>query len=158
MKKLYALLTAGLLLAAPFAADAMDAATLAEHPAQYRTLFANGRETVYIDMSTLKSQQTLDFPGSLENVQATLYAETYKEKADPMDFAKGKLVTRIREYEVSLFADKRVGKFELEKSLVACYDADGKEAKLPADAKAAELAATGRDLYLNLYLIERNQK
>lgn len=159
MKSYLYALAAGLLLAAPGAASAMDSASLLGDPARYRVVYAGEDEVAYADMTTVSGQQTMDYPGSIENVQFTLYVESYKDKTDAFDFAKDKLVTGIREMTVRLHANKRSGEYEMETALAACYDAKGAPlsfGSLPDEAKRlGELDADARDLYFNLYRLER---
>lgn len=155
MKKLYRWMIAGLLLALPGTGMAMDSQTLLADPARYRVISAGEDEVVYADVQTLFGQQTMDYPGSIENLKFTMYVESYKEKADAFDFERDQLVTEIREFRVELHANKREKVYEMKKSLAGTYDSKG-ERKLPESfRKAYRIDADAEELYINLYRLER---
>ncbi len=161
MKKLYSLLAAGLLLAAPGAARAMDQAALLADPGRYRVIYAGEDEVIYADMTSVRSIQTMDFPNSIENAHFKMYVESYKDKVDAMDFAKGGLVTQIREFDAGLYVNKNKKSYKLETKLDAVYDAAG--AAIPAKdleetGDAVKIRAKAEDLYKNLYRLERLPK
>ncbi len=162
MKKWMGAVLAGLVLAAPVSSMAMDSNTLLKNPDQYRVLYAGEDEVVYADMNTVMGQQTMDYPGSIENVQMKIYVESYKDKVDAFDFAKDRLVTQIREFDVRLHADKRAGKYEMEKKLTGMYTSDGEGLatvdSLNQTIKDNKIDADAKDLYFNLYRIERLAK
>lgn len=159
MKKLYTLMLASLVLAAPTAAMAADYTEFLKDPARYRVLYAGEDEVAYVDMETVSGQQTMDYPGSIENVQFKLYVETYKDKVDAFDFAEGRLVTEIRKFDVKIHADKRNGKYEMQKQLTDVYGYNGDALAAidyaPGAKKDNEIDADAKDLYFNLYRLER---
>lgn len=158
MKKLYSLMLAGLVLAAPTAAMAMDSAELLSHPAKYRVIAAGEDEVVYADLSTLTAIQTLDFPNSVENMHFKMYVESYRDKVNAMDFARDNLVTSIREFDAGLYVNKNTKSYNLETRLAAVYDAKGEAVKTldPKEAKEAEkLRVKAEDLYMNLSRMTR---
>lgn len=107
MKKLYSLMMAGLILAAPGAAMAMDSAALQADPAQYRVIYAGEDEVIYADMDTVRGMQTMDYPNSIENMRFKMYVESYRDKVDAADFGEGRLVTQIREFDAGLYVNKK---------------------------------------------------
>lgn len=158
MKKLYSLMLAGLVLAAPTAAMAMDSAELLSHPAKYRVIAAGEDEVVYADLSTLTAIQTMDFPNSVENMHFKMYVESYRDKVNAMDFARDNLVTSIREFDAGLYVNKNTKSYNLETRLAAVYDAKGEAVKTldPKEAKEAEkLRVKAEDLYMNLSRMTR---
>ncbi len=158
MKKLYSLMLAGLVLAAPTAAMAMDSAELLSHPAKYRVIAAGEDEVVYADLSTLTAIQTMDFPNSVENMHFKMYVESYRDKVNAMDFARDNLVTSIREFDAGLYVNKNTKSYNLETRLAAVYDAKGEAVKTldPKEAKEAEkLRMKAEDLYMNLSRMTR---
>lgn len=158
MKKLYSLMLAGLVLAAPTAAMAMDSAELLSHPAKYRVIAAGEDEVVYADLSTLTAIQTMDFPNSVENMHFKMYVESYRDKVNAMDFARDNLVTSIREFDAGLYVNKNTKSYNLETRLAAVYDAKGDAVKTldPKEAKEAEkLRVKAEDLYMNLSRMTR---
>lgn len=158
MKKLYSLMLAGLVLAAPTAAMAMDSAELLSHPAKYRVIAAGEDEVVYADLSTLTAIQTMDFPNSVENMHFKMYVESYRDKVNAMDFARDNLVTSIREFDAGLYVNKNTKSYNLETRLAAVYDANGEAVKTldPKEAKEAEkLRVKAEDLYMNLSRMTR---
>ncbi len=136
-------------------ASAMDSATLLKDPKAYPVIYATEAERVYVDMKTLQAMQTMDLPGSLENMSFTMYVETYKEDADAFDFARGKLVTRILEYAVDLSADRMEKHYEMTKHLRAVYDVKGKNLGKDALKEETEIAADAKNLYYNLARLPR---
>lgn len=155
MRKLYAWMLAGALMTVPGMGMAMDSASLLADPARYRVISADGEEVIYADMETLSGQQTMDYPGSIENMQFTMYVESYKEDGDAFDFARNQLVTEIREFKVRLHANKRDKQYAMKKELTAVYSSGG-ERKIPESfLKAYRLDADAEDLYLPLYRLEK---
>lgn len=158
MKKLCAALAAGLVLAAPNAAMAMDSASLLANPAKYRVIAAGEDEVVYADLSTLTAIQTMDFPNSVENMHFKMYVESYRDKVNAMDFARDNLVTSIREFDAGLYVNKNTKSYNLETRLCAVYKADGEALKAldPKEVKEAEkLRVKAQDLYMNLSRMSR---
>ncbi|GEM_PF-257672 len=158
MKKLYSLMLAGLVLAAPGAAMAMDSAALLAHPDQYRVIYAGEDEVIYADMDTVRGIQTMDFPNSIENMHFKMYVESYKDKVNAMDFAKDNLVTQIREFDAGLYVNKNEKSYKMELKLDGVYDARG--AAIPSKDQeetgdALKIRAKAKDLYMNLYRLER---
>ncbi len=140
-------------------ASAMDAETLISHPERYRVVYTTERETAYADMESLSGMQTMDFPSSLENVDFTLYVETYKDSPDAMDFENRNLISHIREFRISLLADKRENHYEMDRTLLAKYDAKG--ATLPAYdnvktiPETNKIAVDAKSLYIHLKRAEQ---
>lgn len=163
MKKWMGLMLAGLVLAAPVSSMAAGNYTaFLENPTQYRVLYAGEDEVVYVDINSLMSQQTMDYPGSIENVHMDIYVESYKDKVDAFDFAEGRLVTKIRKFAVDLHADKRAGTYEMKKKLTDMYSYNGDSLaaidSVTQTEKDNRIDADAKDLYFNLYRIERLQK
>lgn len=162
MKKWMGLALAGLVLAAPMAASAADYTEFLKDPVKYRVLYAGEDEVVYADMDTVMGQQTLDYPGSIENVHMQIYVESYKDKVDAFDFAKGKLVTQVRKFDVQLHADKRAGTYDMKTKLDSVYGWNGESLAAIDSAKPSKkdlkLDADAKDLYFNLYRLMRIQK
>lgn len=79
MKK-FALALAAFTLFSATSAMAMDSATLLAHPDRYRVIHADDEEICYADMKSLSGMQTMDFPGSIENIDFTLYVESLKKR------------------------------------------------------------------------------
>lgn len=161
MKKLYSLMMAGLVLAAPGAAMAMDSAALLAHPDQYRVIYAGEDEVIYADMETVRGIQTMDFPNSIENMHFKMYVESYKDKVNAMDFMKDNLVTQIREFDAGLYVNKHEKSYKMELKLDGVYD--GRGAAIPAKDQeetgdAVKIRAKAKDLYMNLYRLERVQQ
>ncbi len=158
MKKLYSLMMAGLILAAPGAAMAMDSAALQADPAQYRVIYAGEDEVIYADMDTVRGMQTMDYPNSIENMRFKMYVESYRDKVDAADFGEGRLVTQIREFDAGLYVNKNEKSYKLETKLAAVYDADGKaieSADQEERGDALKIRAKAKDLYMNLYRLEQ---
>ena len=158
MKKLYSLMLAGLVLAAPNAAMAMDSASLLANPAKYRVIAAGEDEVVYADLSTLTAIQTMDFPNSVENMHFKMYVESYRDKVNAMDFARDNLVTSIREFDAGLYVNKNTKSYNLETRLCAVYKADGEALKaldLKEAKEAEKLRVKAQDLYMNLSRMSR---
>ena len=124
MKKFFLYLLAGLYFPA-FSSGAMDAETLLSSPERYRILYSAGTETAYVDMQSISGQQTMDLPSSLENVNFTLYVESYKNSPDAFDFEDRNLVSHIREFSVQISANKREQSYTMDYSLLAKYNAKG---------------------------------
>lgn len=129
------------------AVQAMDSETLLKNPARYPVIYATEKMRIYADMETVSAMQTMDYPGSIENVSFLLYAERYKKNADAFDFARGGLVTQIREWKVELAADRREKRYEMTLTPVAAYDAKGERLTGGGDMK---LGASAKEIYYNL--------
>ncbi len=138
-----------LMLAGLFAGtgEAMDSETLLKNPARYPVIYATEKMRIYADMETVSAMQTMDYPSSIENVSFTLYAESFKKNADAFDFARGDLVTQIRECKVELAADRREKHYEMTTTPVAVYDAKGERLTGGGDMK---LGASAKEIYYNL--------
>ena len=153
MKK-FALALAAFTMLTATSAMAMDSATLLAHPDRYRVIHADDEEIFYADMKSLSGIQTMDFPGSLENVDFTLYVESLKKNPSDYDFADGNLTTRIREFKINLHADKREREYSMDHALIAMYDAKGnavsKYDHLSDVRKNRRLDAEAKELYVNL--------
>ena len=153
MKKIIGLVAAALLLGTS-SAMAMDSATLLSQPERYRVIYADQHEVAYADMNTLSGMATMDYPGSLENMHFTMYVETYKPSPDAFDFARGNLISHIREFQMTVYANKREQTYGMEKTLSAIYDAKGKKqdkySSLAAFSQNRQIAADAKTLFLNL--------
>lgn len=132
----------------PAASMAMDPATLLSDPARYRPVYAEGDQTIYADVETLRSMQSRDFPGSIENISVTLYVESYVADPDAMDFEEGHLVSSIDEYSAVVHGNKREGVYTLQKKLTASYDGQGKETD--RSARGHHFEAEAEDMYYTL--------
>lgn len=153
MKKIYSLLAAAFLFGST-SAMAMDSATLLSHPEQYRVIYADDHEIAYADMNTLSGMATMDYPGSLENMHFTMYVETYQPAPTAFDFAKGNLVSNIREFRVQLYANKREKNYGMEKTLSAIYDSQGNKQETYGSiqdiVRNRKITADAKTLFLNL--------
>lgn len=158
MKKWMAALAAAVVMAAPFAADAMDSKTLLSDPARYRVIYADGRDVVYADMETLSGLQTMDYPSTIENMEFTMYVETYRRKIRLWDFEQERMVAHIRAYAAGLHANKAAGKYVLETKLTGLFTGQGEA--LPLEGKPHgkdHLQGEARDMYFTLSRIERQE-
>ena len=129
------------------AVQAMDSETLLKDPVRYPVVYATGKMRMYADTETAQAMQTMDYPGSIENVSFTLYVETYKKNADAFDFARGGLVTKIREYKVELSADRLEKHYEMTLLPVAAYDTKGGKT---AGEEKVKLGVSAKEIYYNL--------
>lgn len=150
MKKLCAALAAGVALAAPCAALAMDSETLLSHPLQYRVIYADREKAVYADMDTVRAMQTRDYPGSIENISFTMYVETYAKKPDAMAFQKKEIVTSIQQYDATAYGNKEKDQYRLEKTLAAVYDQNGGQIG-DASWKGKKAKVEADDIYYSLF-------
>lgn len=158
MKMKYGVMLAALALLPVAPASAMDSASLLANPQQYRVVYAGEDEVAYVDMDTIHGMQTMDFPGSIENLKFTLYVESYKDKSNEMDFAKGTIVEKIREFDAGLAVNKQEKSFQLEMNLVNVYNTAGEvipavDAEKPGDVH--RIQADGKELYKQLYRLVR---
>ena len=153
MKKIVGLMGAMLLLGTS-AVMAMDSNTLLSSPDRYRVIYANEHEVAYADLDTLSGMATMDYPGSLENMHFTMYVETYKSSPDAFDFAKGNLISSIREFQMTVYANKRDQTYGMDKTLSAVYDVKGnkqdKFSSLSAFTQNRKIIADAKTLFLNL--------
>ncbi len=145
-KKILTALMAAMLVGG--AAQAMDSATLLTSPTRYPVLYADANTRIYADVRTMSAMQTMDYPGSIENVSFTLYAEIFKEHADVFDFSRGDLVKKIREFKAEVYADRRERHYGMKLTPVAVYNAAGEEQ--PAEEGTVKLRASAKELYYNL--------
>ncbi len=145
-KKILTALMAAMLVGG--AAQAMDSATLLTSPTRYPVLYADANTRIYADVRTMFAMQTMDYPGSIENVSFTLYAEIFKEHADVFDFSRGDLVKKIREFKAEVYADRRERHYGMKLTPVAVYNAAGEEQ--PAEEGTVKLRASAKELYYNL--------
>lgn len=153
MKKIYALFAAAFLLGST-SAMAMDSHTLLTQPERYRVIYADNHEIAYADMDTLSGMATMDYPGSLENMNFTMYVETYKSSPSAFDFSRGNLVSHIRKFQVQLFGNKQAQTYGMEKTLSAMYDSQGNKQEIYSSiadiVKNRKIAADAKTLFLNL--------
>lgn len=133
-------------------AMAMDSETLLSNPERYRVVYADEEQMVYADKESLRSMATRDYPGSIENLSAVMYVETYKPRRDAMDFENDSLVRRIDEYTVQLYGNKAKGIYSMEKAFAASYDSTGRKL---TDAGNARWDAEAGELYLTLFRMAR---
>lgn len=145
-KKILTALMAAMLVGG--AAQAMDSATLLTSPTRYPVLYADANTRIYADVRTMSAMQTMDYPGSIENVSFTLYVEIFKEHADVFDFSRGDLVKKIREFKAEVYADRRERHYGMKLTPVAVYNAAGEEQ--PAEEGTVKLRASAKELYYNL--------
>lgn len=154
MKKIYALFAAALLLG-DTSAMAMDSHTLLTQPERYRIIYADSHEIAYADMESLSGLATMDFPGSLENMNFTMYVETYKPDPTAFDFAKGNLISHITQFQVQLYGNKQKQTYGMEKTLSAMYDGEGNKQEIYSSiadiVKHRKIAADAKTLFLNLH-------
>lgn len=150
MKKLWAAMAAGLILAAPGAAMAMDSATLLENPSQYRVIYADGKKAVYADMATVNAVQSRDLHASIEKISFTMYVENYVKNPDAMAYQTGDTVADIQQYEAVAYGNKNADRYRLETKLTAVYDADGREIGGPS-WKGKKVNLDADDLYYSLF-------
>lgn len=126
MKKQLTLLSALAIMAfSAVTANAMDAQTLLNNPSRYRVVSTTNDGVVYVDMDSLKSIQTRDYPSSIENIAATLYVEKYNPTIDDMTFENGQTFTQIDEYTAQLHGQKNEDVYEIAPKAVASYKEDG---------------------------------
>ncbi len=127
MKKLLLAGMAALLLGpAGFSStEAMDSLTLHSHPEQYRILFADDNQVIYGDMQSFSGIETRDLPSSIENMSLTLYVEKYISQPTDLDYAEGKTVSSISEYQATLSGNKVKGTCDWKTTLSAQFDAQG---------------------------------
>lgn len=108
-----------------FSAHAMDGQTLLQNPSRYRVVSTQPDGIVYVDMESLRSIQTRDYPSSIENIAATLYVERYNPVIDDMTFEKGQTFTQIDEYTAKLHGQKHEDVYEIASTLTKTYAEDG---------------------------------
>ena len=153
MKKTAISLMTALLLGS-VSAMAMDSETLLSQPERYRIIYANQNEIAYADMHTLSGQATMDYPGSLENVNFTMYVETFKENPNAFDFARNTTISNIREFQVAIHANKMEGTYSMNNTLSAMYDVKGKKldpySSIADTVKNRKLLSDAKTLFLNL--------
>lgn len=106
--------------------NAMDSQTLLQNPSRYRVVSTQPDGIVYVDMESLRSMQTRDYPSSIENISAKLYVETYNPTIDDMTFEQGKTISQINEYDAKFHGQKRDNIYDAETTLTASYTPDGK--------------------------------
>ena len=108
MKKILAAVAmTGTLLMGCTAVGAMDSTTLLNNPDRYRVVSTQPDGVVYVDMDSIKSMQTRDFPNSIENISCTLYVEKYNSTLDAMAFQQNQVIRQINEYTATLHGNKR---------------------------------------------------
>lgn len=139
-------------------ASSADEGTFLADPERYRVIAAGEDEVIYADMTTVMGMQTMDYPGSIENVHFTMYAESYRDKVDAWDFAKDRLVTDVRTFDAAIHADKRKQKYSAELKLTDVRGAADNEAADQERKEDGRIRADAKDLYMNLYRLERLPK
>lgn len=149
MKKLLAALAiagAALMNAAP--SSAIGSAELLNQPERYRVIGVQNDAVIYADTASMRAIQTMDYPGSIENISCTLYAETYAASIDDMAFHEGRLVSRINEYDAVFHANKQQGEFSLDARLTGAYKPDGQAYEIAVDTIIFQNI---RDLFINAH-------
>lgn len=139
-------------------ASSANEGTFLADPERYRVIAAGEDEVIYADMTTVMGMQTMDYPGSIENVHFTMYAESYRDKVDAWDFAKDRLVTDVRTFDAAIHADKRKQKYSAELKLTDVRGAADNEAADQERKEDGRIRADAKDLYMNLYRLERLPK
>lgn len=115
------------------AVNAMDSETLLHNPSRYRVVSTQPDGIVYVDMDSIKSMQTRDFPNSIENISCTLYVEKYSSTLDAMAFQQNKLIRQINEYTAILHGNKRDNTYELNAELQQVYSPQGEAKEISLD-------------------------
>lgn len=108
-------------------ASAMDSQTLLHNPDRYRVVSTQPTGIVYVDMDSLSSMQSRDYPSSIENISAKLYVEKYNPTITDMTFEQGQTITQIDEYTAQVHGQKNDNVYAYETTLDASYTPDGKE-------------------------------
>ena len=157
MKKILLATCAALLGFGALSANAMDSATLRSHPEQYRILYANDQKVIYGDMQSFSGLETRDLPSSIQNMSLTLYVENYVTDPTDFDYAEGKTVSSITEYQSEWTGNKVKGHFQGKTTWNHSYDRDGHEL---SDAKAPlKLSSSAvEDIYRTLVRVSRVRK
>ena len=134
MKKiLTAVAMAGTLLMGCAAVGAMDSTTLLNNPDRYRVVSTQPDGVVYVDMDSIKSMQTRDFPNSIENISCTLYVEKYNSTLDAMTFQQNQVIRQINEYSATLHGNKRDNTYDLKAELLQVYSPQGEAKEISID-------------------------
>lgn len=134
MKKiLTAVAMAGTLLMSCAAVGAMDSTTLLNNPDRYRVVSTQPDGVVYVDMDSIKSMQTRDFPNSIENISCTLYVEKYNSTLDAMAFQQNQVIRQINEYTATLHGNKRDNTYDLKAELQQVYSPQGEAKEISID-------------------------
>ena len=126
MKKIILATYAALLGLGTLSVNAMDSATLRSHPDQYRILYANDKQVIYGDMQSLSGLETRDMPSSIQNMSLTLYVENYVKNPTDYDYAEGKTVSSISEYQSEWLGNKVKGHYQEKCTWAHSYDRNGK--------------------------------
>lgn len=127
MKKIILATCAALLGLGTLSANAMDSATLHSHPNQYRILFANDKQVIYGDMQSFSGLETRDMPSSIQNMSLTLYVENYIPNPTDFDYAEGKTISSISEYQSEWLGNKVKGHYQAKSTWSHTYDQEGHE-------------------------------
>lgn len=126
MKKIFSAALLAALLSAAGTAAAMDSDTLMRNPSRYRIIASDKASVTFVDMDTILSTETMDYPGSLQNIRCTLYRMDYASNPTDMDFQKGNVVSTISEYSAQFHGNKRERSYRLlESEKLAVYDRKG---------------------------------
>ena len=134
MKKLLAAVAmASTFLLGCAGAGAMDSATLLNNPSRYRVVSTQSDGVVYVDMESIRSIQTRDYPNSIENISCTLYVEKYNSKLDAMAFQKNEIIGQINEYKAKLHGNKRENTYDIAAELQQAYSPDGQAKAVSID-------------------------
>lgn len=134
MKKIIAaLVMSSMLLMGCITASAMDSSTLLQNPSRYRVISTQLDGIVYVDMDSIKSMQTRDFPNSIENISCILYVEKYNSTLDAMTFQENKVIRQINEYEATLYGNKQDNTYGLKAELQQVYSPQGQAKEISID-------------------------
>ena len=154
MKKIILAACAALLGLGTFSVGAMDSATLRSHPEQYRILYANNQKVIYGDMQSFSGLETRDLPSSIQNMSLTLYMENYVTNPTDFDYAEGKTVSSIVEYQSEWTGNKVKGHYQGKTTWNHSYDRAGHEL---SDAKAPLVLSSSavEDIYRTLVRVSR---
>ena len=134
MKKLLAaVVMASTFLLGCAGAGAMDSATLLHNPSRYRVVSTQSDGVVYVDMESIRSMQTRDYPNSIENISCTLYVEKYNSNLDATAFQKNEIVRQINEYKAKLHGNKRENTYDIAAELQQAYSPDGQAKAVSID-------------------------
>lgn len=156
MKKLISAALLAALLSAAGTSAAMDSKTLMNDPDRYRIIETDKTSVTFVDMDTLLSTETMDYPSSLQNIYCTLYRMDYRNNPSDMNFQKGNLVDTISEYSVRLHGNKRTRSFRvLDSEKTAVYDSKGNK-RMDSEGKSLSLRSI-KHAFITLFLMDETR-
>lgn len=158
MKKIILATCAALLGLGALSANAMDSATLRSHPDQYRILFANDQQVIYGDMQSLSGLETRDMPSSIQNMSLTLYVENYVTNPTDFDYAEGKTVSSISEYQSEWLGNKVKQHYQGKTTWSHTYDREGHEIAETQKSPLTLSSSAVEDIYRTLVRLSRVRK